>query len=212
MDEYTITGMHATDGGARLTLYITGSDEAGAPAYETLTVLSARLSALPTIGPASADTVAFLRQEHEVCLGVGQGLRVLSAGDTSRGMLLRKLRMRGIPAAAAREALEELSSRGYLDEKRAARREAERGVDKLWGDRRILSDLSAKGFGREALADVAAFLEEEDGAMRCAALLRKKRVALSADPHAQQKLFASLARYGYSAGEIKAALVEVYGQ
>jgi len=212
MDEYCITGLRATDGGARLTVYVTGRGESGAPDYLTLTVLSARLSHLPVVGHVDPETVSVLRQEDDVCRAVSYGLRALSAGDLSAGMLIQKLRVRGISGAAAREAAAELAARGYLDEKRAALREAERGVLKLWGDRRIFSDLSAKGFGQAAMDEAAAYLADEDGGARCAALIRKKRMTLPAEPRGQQKLFAALARYGYSAGEIKAALVAVFGQ
>ena len=212
MDDFTLTGMRATDGGTRLTLYVTGRDENGAPDYLTLTVLSSRLSHLPTMGPIDPETVSVLQYEHQVCRGVFMGLRALSAGELSIGMLVRRLLQRGIPRQAACEAAGELAARGYLDEKRAALREAERGLFKLWGDRRILSELSAKGFGQEALSVAAERLSGEDGGARCAALLKKKRLSLPEEPRGQQKLFATLARYGYAPGEIKAALVAVFGQ
>ncbi len=212
MDDFTLTGMRAADGGTRLTLYVTGRDENGAPDYLTLTVLSARLPHLPTVGPIDPETVSVLRHEDQICRGVYAGLRALSAGDLSVGMLVRRLRQRGIPKEAALEAAGELAARGYLDEKRAALSEAERGIAKLWGDRRILSELSAKGFGQEALAAAAERLGEEDGGARCAALMKKKRLSLPEEPRGQQKLFAALARYGYTAGEIKTALVAVFGQ
>ena len=212
MDNYRITGMRAADGGARLTLYVTGSNGAGAPDYLTLTVLSSRLPSMPAVGPVDPETVSFLQKEDGVCRAMAYGLRALSAGDVSAAMLIGKMRVRGIPKAAACEATDELAARGYLDEKRAARREAERGVGKLWGDRRILADLSAKGFGQAAMAEAAEFLAGEDGGARCAELIRKKRMTLPEEPRQQQKLFAALARYGYASGEIKAALVAVFGQ
>ena len=212
MDDFTLTGMRAADGGARLTLYVTGRDENGAPDYLTLTVLSARLPHLPTVGPVDPETVSVLQQEHQVCRGVFMGLRALSAGDLSIGMLVRRLLQHGIPRQAACEAAGELAARGYLNEKRAALREAEKGLSKLWGDRRILSELSAKGFGQEALEAAAERLAQEDGGARCAALIRKKRMTLPGESRAQQKLFAALARYGYASGEIKAAIVAVFGQ
>ncbi len=212
MDDFTLTGMRAADGGARLTLYVTGRDENGAPDYLTLTVLTSRLPHLPAVGPIDPETVTFLRYEHQVCQGVFYGLRALAAGDLSVGMLVRRLRQRGVPKEAALEAAGELAARGYLNEKRAALSEAERGIAKLWGDRRVLSDLSAKGFGQEALEAAAERLSDENGGDRCAALIRKKRMTLPADPRGQQKLFAALARYGYTAGEIKTALIAVFGQ
>ena len=212
MDDAKITGMRAAQGGAHLTLYISGSDEAGTPAYLTLTVLSSRLTHLPVPGPIDPETVSLLQKEHEVCGAVTYGLRALAAADLSAGMLVHRLRLRGVPAAAAKEAAQELAERGYLNEKRAALGETERGIFKLWGDRRILAELASKGFGQAALDAAAERLAEEDGGQRCATLLRKKRVSLPADPRGQQKLFASLARYGYSSGEIKAALTAVFGQ
>ena len=212
MDDYSITGLRAADGGTRLTIYVTGRDENGAPDYLTLTVLSSRLPRLPVIGPTDAETVSTYRHEHQVCRGVYDGLRALSAGDLSLVGLVQRLRQRGIPTSAACDAAGELATRGFIDEKRAAGSEVERGLRKLWGDRRILAELSAKGFGHAALEAAAERLAQEDGGARCAELIRKKHMSLPAEPRGQQKLFAALARYGYSSGEIKTALVAVFGQ
>lgn len=211
MDDFTITDVRATEGGTRLTFFVTGRDGNGTPEYLTLTVLSSRLSHIPAIGPIDPETVSFLRHENQVCSGVLYGLRALSAGDLSRGMLVRRLLQRGLSKQAACDAAGDLAARGFLDEKRAADREVEKGLCKLWGNRRILAELSVKGFGPEAMETAAERLKEENGGERCAALMKKKRLSLPAEPRGQQKLFASLARYGYSSGEIKAALTLIYG-
>ena len=94
---------------------------------------------------------------------------------------------------------------GYLDESKGALCEAERGLCKLWGDRRILAELYAKGYGDQAISAVKERLHCENGAKRCAKLIARRRITLSSDKAAAQRTIASLLRYGYSHDEIKRA-------
>ena len=105
----------------------------------------------------------------------------------------------------AREVARDMIARGFLDEVAGARREAERGVAKLWGNRRILADVAAKGYGKAALAAAAAQLSLEDGASRCAALMRRRHLSLTGEGTFDARVIAALQRYGYSTAEIKAA-------
>ena len=91
-------------------------------------------------------------------------------------------------------------------EEEGAVREAERGLAKLWGDRRILADLTAKGYNGGALQYAKARLQAEDSVERCVLLLRKRRVKTPANEVEARKLFAALVRYGYTPAEIKKAL------
>ena len=197
--------VRAADGGARLCLVVEMTD--GEDTWrEALTVFAARLDRVPTLGELDIETLALLRREDALATALAMGLRSLGAGGSSEQHLARKLRAKGVAGEVAREAVEELSSRGYLDETDAAVREAERGLAKLWGDRRILAELRAKGYGDEALQAARERLRDEDGAARCCRLLQKKHVDVTDDPTATQKLIAALMRYGYTATEIRAAL------
>lgn len=200
-----ICHLRAADGGAHLLVEVevTCGEE---HSRETLVLLSARLSHLPLVGEIDAASLQELRHEAQVCAAIGAGLRSLGASGCSAKHLAQKLRMRGCDGAVAAEAVAELAEKGYLKEEEGALREAERGLAKLWGDRRILAELSAKGYTGGALKYAAARLRTEDGAARCARLLQKRRIVIPESESEMRKLFASLVRYGYSTDEIKAAL------
>ena len=204
-DQLRICGMRAADGGAHLLIEVETVTEQG-KARESLALLSARLTHLPKIGPITEAELAELRREAEVCAAIGAGLRCLGAGGSSKRRLVEKLRLRGFDLETARTATEELAAKGYLREEESAVREAEKDLAKLWGDRRILSDLQAKGYNGGALQYARARLHTEDSVARCAQLMRKRHMARPADEAEARKLFAALTRYGYSPEEIKKAL------
>lgn len=200
-----ICGMRAADGGARLLIEIE-QKEGDAVTRETVALLTARLSELPTVGEIGEEELLHLRREAQICDAIGAGLRSLGANGCSARHLAQKLRMRGFDAETAGEAVAELAEKGYLKEEESALREAEKGITKLWGDRRILADLQAKGYTGGALKYAAARLRAEDGAARCALLMRKRRMQLSTDEAELRRTLASLIRYGYTQDEIKRAL------
>lgn len=203
---FFIREMRAAEGGARLLIELVNEETAEA---EWLSLLCARLSRLPQKGFVSPETVCELRREAAVCAAIATGLRLLGAAGSSARHLEQKLRARGVEAEVAREAVGELAEKGYLKEEEGALRETEKGIAKLWGDRRILCDLQAKGYGGGALKYAAARLRSEDGVARCAALLRKRRIALPADEVQARKLYVALTRYGYTATEIRQALQKI---
>ena len=203
-----ICRLRAVDGGAQLLVEIEVT-YAGVRQRETLCLLAARLERMPVVGEISPETVSEMRHEDRICAAIGAGLRMLGSNGCSAKYLVEKLRMRGFDSGVAAEAAQILAEKGYLHEEQGALREAERGLAKLWGDRRILADLSAKGYNGSALKYAAARLRTEDGGARCAALLRKRRVRPPRDEAELRRLLASLSRYGYSSEEIRAGLQEL---
>ena len=202
MGEARILSVRAADGGAHLLVEIACDDGT----RESLALMTARLSRMPQVGAVSEEALAELRQEAEICAAIGAGLRCLGAGGSSKRRLVEKLRARGFDFATSSAATEELAAKGYLREEESALREAEKGMAKLWGDRRILADLQAKGYHGGALKYAEAALRTEDGAARCARLICKRRMAVPTDEGEARKLFAALMRYGYTPEEIKRAL------
>ncbi len=199
-----IVSVRAADGGARLLLTLETVSEKG-KRREGLSLFSSRLQNMPQPGEITPEEEAFYRREEEISAAITAGLRALSAGGCSRRALILKLRRKGISAAAAHVAVDELSARGYLAECEGALREAERGMAKLWGDRRILADIRAKGYGEESLAAVEEKLAAADGVARCVALIRRRHVYPTGRAEAM-KLAAALTRYGYDRRQINAAL------
>ncbi len=202
-DLFEILSVRAADGGARLVLMLE-CESASEKTRETLCVLTSRMRSVPQKGVVDEGTAAFLRREHALCAALAIGLRSLAAGGGSRLQLMQKLSQKGVVRDVARDAVEALCEKGYLNERESALAAAEGDLRKLWGDRRILADLRAKGYGEEALLAVQELLSTKDGAARCVRLLQKRRL----DTENADKLIAALLRYGYTRTEIRTALRE----
>ncbi len=198
--------IRAADGGAVLLLSVEYDGETG-PERRELSVFAARLEKMPETGLISHELLEMLCREDAMYHAMSAGMRALSAGDVSGANLTWRLSHKGIPRAVAREAVRDLAQKGYLDEERGALRETEKGLAKLWGERRILAELRAKGYGDAALSAARERLSCEDGVARCRQLLQKRRMVAPADDRrAADKLIAALMRYGYTAAQIRTAL------
>lgn len=200
-----ICDLRAADGGARYIVAVERSS-ANERVREEHTVLAARFEKPPEKRELDEAEYAILCREAEICDAIGMGMRMLGAGNNSRLRLWQKLRAKGVCAEAAEVAVREIVQRGFLDEIAGAVREAERGMEKYWGDRRILADIKAKGYPETACRAAAKRLAEEDPVARMLALLRRRRIAKPRDEKEAAKLFAALTRFGYNAGQIKDAL------
>ncbi len=197
--------IRAADSGAVLLLTVEYDGDEDSM-HEELCVYAARLSKIPAVGALSDGELELLLREDAMHRAMSVGLQQLASGELSRAELVYKLRRRGISREVAEEAARVLIEKEYLCEQRGAIRETERGLAKLWGDRRILAQLRAKGYGTEGIAAARERLAAEDGVARCRALLQKRRITCPDDPKEMSKLVAALMRYGYVASEIRAAL------
>ncbi|MBE6580716.1 MAG: hypothetical protein E7650_03760 [Ruminococcaceae bacterium] len=207
-EKIMLCAVRAADGGARLLLDVTrgeGEDKR----RETLCVFAARLGYVPVCGTVSPDTYAEFVHEASVCEAVTLGLRLLSYSGVSRARLIEKMRVRGVSAATAREAADLLASEGYLDETESALAAMRGDLAKLWGDKRILQDLAAKGYRGAALEGVKEMLRGENAAKRCAKLIKKRHMELPQEEEDIARFAAVLMRYGYTVREIKQALEEI---
>ena len=209
-DAIKILRVCAADGGARLLITVEYPSD-GVLQREHLAVFASRLDRAPIPGEISHGELELLQGEDTLGKCLAAGLRSLSAGGCSCRHLVQKLRAKGFSEPVAREATEELARRGYLQESESAVREAERGMLKLWGNKRILMDLRAKGYGNKALEAASARLRDEDAVARCCHFLRKKRLNAIPDEAGLQKLIAALLRYGYTQAEVRAALQQHFG-
>ncbi len=206
-DTITLCSMRAADGGARLLLQIEIKGEAGTR-NEMLCVFASRLSHIPRCGTLTEAEYAGLCEESELTKAMDIGLRLLGANGASHMQLVQRMRQRGVKSAIAEAAARELAARGYLNECAGALREAEKGLAKLWGNRRILADVRAKGYGDAALDCVAELLAGENTSLRCAKLIKRRHMVLPHEDAALSRFVASLMRYGYTVSEIKQALRE----
>ena len=110
------------------------------------------------------------RYSTAVRLGTG----ILAYGANSRAGLIMKLRRKGCDSESAVAAAEYLCGCGFVDEFADAERLAERDLKKLYGKRRILSDIYAKGYGDSVVAYISEFLGEVDFPDMCAKLILKR--------------------------------------
>ena len=106
-------------------------------------------------------------------------------------------------AAAAAARMVEL---GYVNDEAYAHRLAEQYARvKLYPRRRILEELLHKGIDRDTAREAADSVELDETQMALA-FLRKKRYTVPVDDKERQRIVGALARYGYSAEVIRAAL------
>ncbi len=151
----------------------------------------------PTRGmPIDEETEERIRAFDEAHAAVSAALRILSFGDNNLKTLREKLRRRGFSEAATASAVESMQRRGYIKEEEQVYRLCVGAANrKLWGPRRILLTLCAKGYAQEAVKEALARAEaagEVDFAKTRRALLEKK--GPKDDP---QKIRAFLYRYGF---------------
>jgi len=130
-------------------------------------------------------------------------LNIVAYRDNTAKKLRDKLKMRGFDSETVEAVLEKLRFDGYLNEERMIINAAHHlATVKLYGKRRIRSELYGRGFDRQLIDSLdfeCSELEEIDFYENCAKLLQKR--GGNYDP----KTVAYLQRYGYSVQEIKYA-------
>lgn len=163
----------------------------------------------PTKGEISEEMYERLEEASMLCQALRCGEHLLSYGSNSMQTLARKLTQRGFSRDVAQNAAARLSDIGLIDEKQDVRREVEKCLKKLWGAKRISAHLWSKGFAQESMEALPEILSEVDFAANCATLIRKHYGEIPDTPDDFRRMMASLARYGYSVGEIKEALKQL---
>ncbi len=160
------------------------------------------------LGECDEDTARSLRDCAGVTEAYRRGERLLAYSANSERVLITKLRSKGVSAEHAREATRMLAERGFIDDRENVLAEAEKCVKKLWGPRRIMAELSAKGYRGEVLNEARAYLEDVDFSESLAVLIEKKyrRILLAGDEKDMEKTVAALVRYGYTPRESLSAV------
>lgn len=161
-----------------------------------------------TVGASDLSTFELLEREAYIYGAYKHSLYLLGISSQSKRMLYRKLVMKGFEPEISREAVKRLALASLLDEKAFALREAEKCLDKLWGESRIRSHLYEKGYEEDSVSSALFALEDEgvDFDAVCLELLEKKAPSIPKDKKELQKLIASLQRYGFSVSQIKRAI------
>ncbi len=120
--------------------------------------------------------------------------------------LFRKVLQKGFSREVAEKAIEIVREKGFVDEESIATRRAEMLVKKLWGRSRIFAKLREDGFGDEGMSAASEYLSEIDFSEFCADAIRKKYGEMPCDRREREKIYAALARLGYSSSDIREAV------
>ena len=156
-------------------------------------------------GELSAHVAEKLLSEADFEKAVIRGMNILGYGANSARTLKTKLIQKGFSASTSERAVLYLSHKGYLDEAKDSARLCEAMLKKLYGRKRILSALRAKGYGDAALVTAAELLDNVDFGENCAKLIKIKFRESPKDRSEMQKAIAKLTALGYNINEIKAA-------
>ena len=151
------------------------------------------------------DGVLLASKRHDA---TKRALNILSFGRYSPKALSRKLCQKGIERNVAIETVKDLIRRGLLNPRADAYAEACACLAKDWGSTRITSTLYEKGYPANAVREALDRLNEDgvDYAENCAAIIRRRFPDRPTDPRERAKMYASLARYGYTSADIREAL------
>ncbi len=171
------------------------------------TVLSVPPSLYERIGsPCAGDTLSAaatseLAHESEYLAACRHALRILEYGDNNARTLRDKLARKGISREAAQAAVEKMVSLGYIREGEQARRLAVGYARRnLWGEKKIVSALIAKGYSRPdadaAVRDAVDGGEIDFGEIKKTLIKRCRSRGLP-----DEKIRATLWRYGFGGEE-----------
>ena len=132
---------------------------------------------------------------------------ILSYSGVSRRTLIHKLKGYDFSEEICEYAADYAVEHGMVKEDV----QVEHAIDtylrrKYWGRRRIVAELSAKGYPREVIENALSEIPEEEFMHALHVILVKKYGEIPADPQEKQKMILSLLRMGYSGNEIKGAL------
>jgi len=136
-----------------------------------------------------------------------KAFRLLSMRPHSEKELEKKLREKGFPAVVIKETLEKLYDLKYLNDASFAGQWARNlVVNKLWGNRKIITNLREKGIAAELIDQAILQAREELPEEEAIEFLVKKKAAKKKLPafdiKAKQRIFQSLTGRGFPAGLI----------
>ena len=132
---------------------------------------------------------------------------LLSLRPHSEKELEKKLREKGFPAVVIKEALEKLHDLKYLNDASFANGWARNlAVNKLWGNRKIITSLREKGVAAQFIDDAIAAARLEISEEEAIAVLVRKKAAkkkpVTFDIKEKQRIFQNLMGRGFPPGLI----------
>jgi len=196
------------------------------PGYRLVEVDRGRFASLPlaALEPLSLQIGAELapplldrlRELADVEAAERAALRALARRGHARLDLERRLVKKQHPPAAVAAALERLTMRGLLDDRRFAEQYAALRATRGKGPARLLSDLQAQGVERRTAEQAVRRALEEEGIdpgleARAVAAKRARHLAGLPVPVRKRRLLAFLIRRGYAGAQLKELVEELCG-
>lgn len=147
-----------------------------------------------------------IEREADYCGALLSGMNILAYGGNTAKELVRKLVGKRYTKESAVRAVKYLRDHGYVDEVSLCKEEVERCIKKLWGQTKIRSKLISRGFSKSAMALGERMIDSTDFSDACFTLAKKKSPAPPSDISERQKLYAYLARCGFTSDTIKGVI------
>jgi regulatory protein len=170
------------------------------------------------VGREYADVASAVEAEAAALQTYDRAVTMLAARGRSTAELRRLLVRKGEPPAHVEAAIERLLAQGYLDDESFARQFARsKALGAGLSRRRLQQELARKGVTRavadEAIGDVMASEDIDADAIVDDVARRKLRTLRDAEPAVRRRrLYAHLARRGYDADAIRAAMDRALGR
>ncbi len=131
----------------------------------------------------------------------GRALRLLGQREHSRVELERKLRPHETTPGELAQALDDLQSKGFINEQRVLESVVFRRAPRL-GAQRVRQELQAKGLAPEAISQAVAELQSTEVA-RARDVWKRKFGSVAEDPQTRAKQVRFLASRGFGAEAIR---------
>lgn len=158
----------------------------------------------------SEEKIKELKENSDYLRAKKRALWYLDRSFRTEKELYDKLITAGFPKKASAKVIARFKELCLIDDRLYAKRYAEQCIDKNISKREIYARLLKKGINKELIAETLD-ITECDETCQIKALIDKKYyryLSDTADKKAVQKVFAALARKGFSFGAIKTALKE----
>lgn len=153
----------------------------------------------------------FLEMEHNASFSraLARMRSILSYSGQSRHNLISRLKQYGFAEVICEETADYAVEHGLVREEAQAEHAVEIYLRrKYWGKRRIIAELSSRGYPEEVIREAVDAIPEEDFRRALHQIIEKKYGLPPSDPGERQKMVLSLLRMGYSGSEIKDAIAE----
>lgn len=159
-----------------------------------------------SIGDIDGDTASEIERCSEITRAYVSAYSSIAFADSSCRALEWKLVQKGFARDIAEDAVGIVLSRGLIDENNTVESRVRVFLRKKWGRMRIIAKLREEGFGDGALKHAVSVMQNVDFVELCAELIEKKYGEIPSDRRELEKIYAFLARYGYSSSEVRSAI------